>query len=84
MIFQITFYCTVQVSFNIYYLKFYIKTKQRKISVGNETLIYHNKQKMLVKWMHISYLNHKIMKMFGENVDSNIPTKALVSDSFKI
>lgn len=49
MIFQITFYCTVQVSFNIYYLKFYIKTKQRKISVGNETLIYHNKQKMLVK-----------------------------------
>lgn len=22
--------------------------------------------------------------MFGENVDSNIPTKALVSDSFKI
>lgn len=34
--------------------------------------------------MSISHLNHKIMKMFGEYVDSNIPTKALVSDSFKI
>jgi hypothetical protein len=63
---------------------FTLKLSKEKKSVGNETLIYHNKQKILVKWMHISYLNHKIMKMFGENVDSNIPTKALVSDSFKI